>query len=189
MTAYPSPPRRLLVIDDDPCCRRTIAYLLQTLGHTVEAAETGSAGLALLRQKPVDLVMTDLLMPGLTGWDVARLAKAMHPRLPVVLVTGSAHTISPDTPERHFVDAVLAKPCGAAAMRAVVDPLTRHLTDAACSPSPERVGFTKVRGRPTRAAVPGTLQEGPVPLGPDAPRHGQQQELGFAGRDGVYSST
>jgi CheY-like chemotaxis protein len=126
-----SVPRRLLVIDDDPSCRITMAYLLQTLGHTVEAAETGSDGLALLRQKPVDLVMTDLMMPGLTGWDVARLVKAMHPRLPVVLVTGSAHPISPNTPGRHFVDAVLAKPCGAAAMQAVIAPLTRHLAHGA----------------------------------------------------------
>ncbi len=173
MTDYPSTPRRLLVIDDDPSCRRTITYLLQGLGHTVEAAESGSVGLALLRQKPVDLVMTDLMMPGLTGWDVARLAKAMHPRLPVVLVTGSAHTISPDDPERQFVDAILAKPCGAAAMQALIGPLTRDLADAPCSASPERVGLTKVRGRPTHAVVPGTLGDGLFPLGLDAPSHGQ----------------
>jgi two-component system response regulator YesN len=97
----------------------------------VNAAESGSAGLALLRQTPVDLLMTDLTMPGLTGWDVAQLAKAMHPRLPVVLVTGFAHTIPPDQPERQFVDAILAKPCGVAAMQAVIGPLTRDVADAA----------------------------------------------------------
>jgi CheY-like chemotaxis protein len=118
-------PRRILVIDDDPSWRTTMACLLRALGHTVEAAESGSAGLAFLRQTPVDLVMTDLTMPGLTGWDVAQLAKAMQPRLPVVLVTGCAYTIPPDQPERQFVDAVLAKPCGGAAMQAVIGPLTR----------------------------------------------------------------
>jgi two-component system response regulator YesN len=97
----------------------------------VDATESGSAGLAILRQQPVDLVMTDLTMPGLTGWDVARLVKAMHPRLPVVLVTGSAQAIAPDKPERQFVDAILAKPCGAAALQAVIDPLTRHLANGA----------------------------------------------------------
>lgn len=123
MTDSGSIPRRLLIIDDDPSCRTTIACLLGKLGHTVDAIESGSAGLAFLRQQPVDLVMTDLIMPGLTGWDVARLVKAMHPRLPVVLVTGSEHAIAPDRPERQFVDAILAKPCGMAALQAVIEPL------------------------------------------------------------------
>jgi CheY-like chemotaxis protein len=152
-----SVPRHLLLIDDDSSFRTTIACLLQKLGHTVEAVESGSAGLALLRQKPVDLLMTDLTMSGLTGWDVARLAKAMRPRLPVVLVTGCAHTISPNQPERQFVDAILAKPCGAAAIQALIGPLTRDPAGAACSGSPERVGFTKARGRSTSATASGTL--------------------------------
>jgi len=134
MTDSESASRRLLVIDDDSACRTTIADLLQRLGYTVEAAESGSAGIALLRQQPVDLVVTDLMMPGLTGWDVARLAKAMRPRLPVVLVTGCAHTIAPDQPERAFVDAILAKPFGVAVMQAVIGPLTRGRTDAMSSP-------------------------------------------------------
>ena len=156
--------RRLLVIDDDPSCRTTLARLLQKLDHTVETVETGSAGLALLRQKPVDLVLTDLMMPGLSGWDVARLAKAMHPRLPVVLVTGCAHTISSDQPERQFVDAILTKPCGATGMQAVIGALTKSLADAACSGSPQRMGFTKLRERPTSSTAPGTLQDVPVTL-------------------------
>jgi CheY-like chemotaxis protein len=173
MTDCASTPRCLVVIDDDASCRTTIACLLRKLGHTVETAETGSAGLALLRQKSVDLMMTDLTMPGLTGWDVARLAKTMHPLLPVVLVTGSAHTISPDKPERQFVDAILAKPCEAAAMQAVIGPLTRDLADATGSGSPERMGLTAMRGRPTSAAFLGTLPEASVTLRLDAQSHGR----------------
>jgi len=71
------------------------------------------------------------------------------------------------------VEAAEAKPCGTAAMQAVIGPLIRDLADAACSGSPKRVGFTKVRGRPTSATVPGTLREVPVPVGRDAPSHGQ----------------
>jgi CheY-like chemotaxis protein len=126
-------PRRLLIIDDDPACRTTVGWLLRKLGHTVAEAESGSAGLALLRQQPVDLVMTDLTMPGLTGWAVARLVKAMRPRLPVVLVTGDAYAIPPDQPERAWVDAILAKPCRVAAMQTVIGALTRDCNDAAGS--------------------------------------------------------
>lgn len=141
-------PRRLLVIDDDPSFRKTVECLLRKLGHTVDVAESGSAGIALLRQKRVDLVMTDLSMPGLTGWEVARLVKVMHPRLPVLLVTGCAPTIPPDQPERTWVDAILAKPCGVAAMQAVIGALTRDLAEGACSGGPERAGSTTVRGWP-----------------------------------------
>jgi len=130
MTDTTSVPRQLLVIDDDTSFRSAIGLLLRTLGHTVAEAESGSAGLALLRQQPVDLVMTDLVMPGLTGWDVARLVKAAHPRLPVVLVTGCAETIPPDQPERTWVDAILAKPCGLVEIQAVVGALTRDLAGA-----------------------------------------------------------
>jgi hypothetical protein len=59
-------------------------------------------------------------------------------------------------------------------MQAVIGPLTRGLADAARTGSPERVGFTKVRGRPTSATVLGTRQEVPVTLGLDAPSHGRR---------------
>ena len=123
--------RHLLVIDDEPACRHTFGYLLRRLGHRVDEAESGMAGLALLRQTPVDLVLTDLRMPGLTGWEVARQAKTLHPGIPVVLVTASAHTIARDQPERQFVDAVLAKPCGVAELQAVLGALTGGLAAAA----------------------------------------------------------
>jgi CheY-like chemotaxis protein len=145
MTDSGSPPRRLLVIDDDPACRLTFGCLLRRLGHTVDEAENGPAGLAILRQKPVDLVMTDLMMPGLTGWDVARLAKAIHPRLPVVLVTGCMHTIPPDQPERTCVDAILAKPCGVAEMQRVIGGLTRDLAGAVRPGGPGGVGLDQGR--------------------------------------------
>jgi CheY-like chemotaxis protein len=109
----------ILLIDDDPAFRTVVGTLLRRLGHRVEEAASGAAGLALLSQTPVDLVLTDLRMPGLTGWEVARVAKSLHPGLPVVLVTGSAATLPPDQPERQFVDVILAKPCGAADLQAV----------------------------------------------------------------------
>jgi CheY-like chemotaxis protein len=157
MTDARSVPRRLLLVDDDESYRNAVGLLLRTLGHTVAEAESGSAGLALLRQQPVDLVMTDLMMPGLTGWDVARLVKAVHPRLPVVLVTGCAEAIPPDQPERTWVDAILAKPCGLAEIQAVIGALTRARADAVGSRSPASGGLATGRGWQTSALGPGTL--------------------------------
>ena len=162
MTVPESTPRCLLLIDDDAACRTTIAFLLQRLGHTVTAAENGSVGLTILRQMPVDVVMTDLNMPGLTGWDVARLAKAMRPRLPVVLVTGCAHAISPDQLELQFVDAILPKPFGVAAMQAVIGALTRDLSGTVCADGSESPWLTQGRGGPTTFPVPGNGSDAPV---------------------------
>jgi CheY-like chemotaxis protein len=124
----------------------TFACLLQTLGYTVAEAENGSAGLAILREQPVDLVMTDLMMPGLTGWDVARLAKAMHPRVPVVLVTGDPGAIPLDQTGRRHVDALLVKPCGRAEIQAVIDPLARDFADAVRARGPASGGLPTAQG-------------------------------------------
>jgi two-component system, cell cycle response regulator CpdR len=104
------PPLRLLLIDDSAPYRQTLARLLRVAGHTVLEAEAGSVGLAILRTRPVDLVLTDREMPGLSGWDVARVAKATYPQLPVVLMTGGAGSGPLDRRTSAPVDAVLWKP-------------------------------------------------------------------------------
>ncbi len=101
---------RILVIDDHPPFRQTLAHLLRRAGYTVEEADNGVGGLASLGSHPTDLVITDRDMPGLSGWDVARLAKGMEPGLPVVLVTGGIDTRTTDRQDRSYVDAILWKP-------------------------------------------------------------------------------
>jgi signal transduction histidine kinase len=82
-------PLRILVIDDDQEVRNVLASLLAVLGHTVRQAAGGREALAWLEAgAPVDLVLTDLGMPEMTGWEVARAIQALRPRLPVGLVTG-----------------------------------------------------------------------------------------------------
>jgi len=119
------PPLRLLLIDDSVSFRQTLARLLRVAGNTVVEAETGAAGLALLRQHPLDLVVTDRDMPGLTGWDVARLAKTTHPHLPVVLVMGGGSCGAPERRTPPPVDAILWKPFLFAELLAVIGRLTR----------------------------------------------------------------
>lgn len=123
-------PRRLLLIDESAPFRQTLARLLRVAGHTVVEAETGAAGLALLRQQPLDLVVTDLDMRGLTGWDVARLIKATDPQLPVVLVTGGTGSVAPDRRTPAPVDAILWKPFPFAELLAVLARLRRGDTSA-----------------------------------------------------------
>jgi CheY-like chemotaxis protein len=98
------------VIDDEDLVRMTVAELLRAVGHTVIEAESGEQGLSRLGDEPVDLVITDLGMPGMTGWEVAKGIKAARPRLPVILLTGWGQQISERTPGYSYVDQVLEKP-------------------------------------------------------------------------------
>jgi CheY-like chemotaxis protein len=102
-------PRRLLVIDDEPKVRGTLASLLRAVGHTVAEAASGPAGLALLGTIPVDCVLTDLGMPEMTGWEVVKAVNASWPHLPVLLLTGWGDQAA-DVPPGHRVARVLSKP-------------------------------------------------------------------------------
>jgi len=104
--------RRVLLVEDDPTLRKTFAMLLRTLGDTVTEAEGGRAGLRLLADAPVDLVLTDLDMPDLSGWDVARESKALRPHVPVILLTGWGDQVGsgPESGLPPSVDRVLCKP-------------------------------------------------------------------------------
>jgi CheY-like chemotaxis protein len=76
-----------------------------------------------LRTTDVDVVLTDLGMPDVTGWDVARAAKARRPDLPVVLLTGWGDHAGTDAPPDAPVDRVLAKPVARSTLLTVLSEL------------------------------------------------------------------
>jgi len=129
MRLTPVPPCRILLIDDYAVFRQSLAMLLRSAGHHVVEAESGSTGIARLRQESLDLVLTDRDMPGLTGWDVALLVKITHPRLPVVLVTGGAEGDAAHQGARNQVDAILRKPFPFPELLALI----ARMTGGACS--------------------------------------------------------
>ena len=90
--------------------RSTLASLLRAAGHLVTEADGGAAGTDLLRRTRLDLVLTDLGMPDVTGWDVARAAKSQAARLPVILLTGWGEHGAVEPPASGLVDRVLGKP-------------------------------------------------------------------------------
>ena len=104
-------PLRILLVDDEPTVREALADTLVEDGHAVVQAPSGPEALARLGEgTPVDLVFTDLGMPEMTGWDVARAIRQRWPGLPVVLVTGWAVALEMSDEEKRGVDFVLAKP-------------------------------------------------------------------------------
>lgn len=84
----PEPAPRVLVVEDDPLVRRSLAEWLGVVGLTVEQAESGAAALARLRQDLPDVVLSDVRMPGMSGIELLAEIRRRDPGLPVVLVTG-----------------------------------------------------------------------------------------------------
>lgn len=79
--------QRILVIDDDPAVMNLLKRGLTYEGFAVETAGSGEAGLALAREQPPDLVILDIMMPGIDGLEVLRRLRAVDAQLPVLFLT------------------------------------------------------------------------------------------------------
>jgi len=102
---------RVLLVDDEPEVRSALADMIGTSGHTAFQAAGGKEALAWLDAgQPVDLVLTDLGMPGMTGADVARVVRARWPQLRVGLMTGWDESEGLVSETSAIVDFVIAKP-------------------------------------------------------------------------------
>jgi PAS domain S-box-containing protein len=117
--ALPASGATILVIDDDEDVRAFLATALENLGYDVIDAEGGEAGLAKLAESGADLMLVDYAMPGMHGADVARAARASHPELPIVFVTGYAETSQLEAALGQDVP-VLRKPFSGAELAAIV---------------------------------------------------------------------
>ncbi|MFL6675127.1 MAG: response regulator [Massilia sp.] len=81
---------RILVVEDDDFVRGSMVESLEALGHEVAQAADGEAGLRELRRARPDLMITDYLMPGITGAELIERARRDFPGLPMIIATGYA---------------------------------------------------------------------------------------------------
>ena len=81
----------ILFVDDDPLIAMSTIEMLEDLGHRVIGASSGQHALDILRsEQPVDLMVTDHMMPGMTGLELVAASRELRPSLPVLLATGYA---------------------------------------------------------------------------------------------------
>lgn len=113
-------PARILVVDDEEAFAQVMVEMLTECGHAVCVARSGREAIERFETGRHDLVFTDLGMPGMSGWDVARAIKGMEPGTPVVLLTGWGKTISDDEIEGARIDMVLSKPVNMDDLSAIV---------------------------------------------------------------------
>lgn len=82
----------ILIVDDDPQLRQSFDKLLTQEGHAVRTASSGESGLAMIRSSVFDLVIMDVMLPGMSGLDTFRALREFEPKLPVIIMTAFGTT-------------------------------------------------------------------------------------------------
>ncbi|HET9664098.1 MAG TPA: response regulator [Burkholderiales bacterium] len=108
-----NPGKRLLFVDDDADMRLSLKLALEMAGYTVEVAADGREALAIQKQRPADVLITDIFMPETDGFEVIDAVRRGFPETRIVVVSGGARLA-----KREYlldaalmdVDAVLPKP-------------------------------------------------------------------------------
>ncbi len=95
----------ILCVDDEEIPLFLRKRVLENAGHKVCTAVSGGEALELFSQRQFDLILSDQLMPGMTGTELARIIKKSHPNLPVILISG----INEAPPDVTCVDLFISK--------------------------------------------------------------------------------
>ncbi len=119
---------RVLLIEDDDLARQTLQSALDRMGFEVHVAPDGETGLNLFKAFPADVVITDMVMPGLDGLDVIGKLRAVAPDVTIVAISGGGRLIDAgdclETASQMGVDRVLQKPFSLFDLKSLVVELT-----------------------------------------------------------------
>ncbi|MCF8033856.1 MAG: response regulator [Desulfarculaceae bacterium] len=103
-------PLRVLAADDSATARQHLQGVLERLGHQALSASDGPRLLELLGQEEVDLILCDLMMPGMDGLEVLASARSLKPGIPFIIITSHGSLDSAVEALRQGADDYLAKP-------------------------------------------------------------------------------
>jgi DNA-binding NtrC family response regulator len=103
---------RILIVDDDKTFRSVTKRLLEDDGYWVEATVSANEAMALFEKKHFDLLLSDLVMPGIGGLDFLNDVKSHYPAIPVIMITGFASINSAVEAMERGAEDYLTKPCG-----------------------------------------------------------------------------
>jgi two-component system phosphate regulon response regulator PhoB len=134
--------KTVLVIDDEPELAKLVDYNLTKAGYLVLTARDGEAGLAAARRHSPDLVILDVMMPGLDGWEVCKRLRAEPSTAgtPVLMLTAKAEEADRVLGLELGADDYLVKPFGIRELAARVKALLRRAEGASTSPEVIKVG-------------------------------------------------
>ena len=125
---------RILIVEDEPALREGLADLLRGEGFIVEAVADGESALVRGSDPSVDLLLLDLMLPGLDGVEVCKRLRELRPALPILMLTARASEDDKVSGLEAGADDYLTKPFSIRELVARVNALGRRLA-AASEPS------------------------------------------------------
>jgi len=126
----PDQAARVLLVDDDPRLLVVLSDMLRAEGHPVTTATDGEEAFKLFDPSSYDVVITDLGMPGINGWELAGRVKKRSPATVVFILTGWGESVLADESSQ-YVDRVIAKPISVEALLDQLAELMRSRTPSA----------------------------------------------------------
>jgi two-component system response regulator PilR (NtrC family) len=121
MEASEGPMARILVVDDEPSMREFLEILLEREGHEAVCADSAETALVALESDELDLVISDIRMPGMSGIDLLDRVRELNPEALVVLITAHGTTETAVEAMKHGAYDYLTKPCSVDEIRLVVE--------------------------------------------------------------------
>lgn len=107
MSAHKS---KLLIVEDEPATRSTLAQIFTGMGHEVSSAEDGFAGLERIREQMPDIILSDLNMPGMSGFEFLSVVRRKLPGIYVIATSGAYS--GPEVPDGIAADVFYQKATG-----------------------------------------------------------------------------
>ncbi|MGA9277063.1 response regulator transcription factor [Ilumatobacter sp.] len=130
---------RVLVVDDEPTVREVVAGYLRRDGHQVAEAADGNRALELLEAEPPDLVVLDMMLPGVNGLDILRRVRATS-QIPVIMLTARAEESDRVAGLELGADDYVVKPFSPRELAARVNGVLRRVGNKE-SASPQKIEF------------------------------------------------
>ena len=115
--------KTILIVDDEPEVLKAVSQLVRAEGYDVMLAESGDRALGILTRRSFDLILTDLMMPGINGWQLLEAAKREYPDTKVVVLTGYIDQQGESILVDRNADGYLVKPIDVAKLRALLSNL------------------------------------------------------------------
>ena len=116
---------RLLVVDDEDFVRDLLGEILEGEQCDVYLAESGSEALSVFREMEFDGVFTDVGMPGMSGWELAREIRQINTQVPIAVITGWGEAVGSNEQKAAGVNWVVAKPFTADRIAELVQEINR----------------------------------------------------------------
>ena len=126
---------KILVVDDEERVRELLREILEDTGYEVAVAGSGREGLSLFDSQRFDAVFTDLGMPGMSGWELARAIRERDEQLPLAVITGWGESVAAAEKESAQVNWILTKPFSMAQILGIVQEVSKRRTQVMHAPA------------------------------------------------------